>query len=540
MARSSALVGRRFSLLALLALVAVAGAARAVAAPADDAAIHHLLDRLTYGPRPGDVDRVRSIGASAFIEQQLAPERLDDAAVDATLRDLRTLTLSIPDLLREYPRPEPGLREKVQIGEMSRQELMDRYPLERRPGRIVAELQAARVVRAVASPRQLNEVMVDFWLNHFNVFSGKGAVRWYLPAWERDVVRPHALGRFPELLAATARHPAMLFYLDNWLSARPDFVIPAGPQRGRRAGLNENYARELMELHTLGVDGGYTQQDVRAVARAFTGWTIERPYQVGRFLYRPGMHDAGDKVVLGRQLAAGGGVRDGERVLDMLARHPSTARFLATKLVRRFVADDPPPALVEQVAATYQRTGGDVRAMLRTIFTAPEFLAPEARGTKTKKPFEFVVSAVRSLGGTVSAEGGMALARAAAQIGEPLYGAEPPTGHPDRAEPWINPGALLARMNFALSLAHGRVPGVQVNVGALTAGVDRREPQVVLDRLLGVVLPGGATEATRAVLSRQLGEPQITRLTPDDRGPANTDVEMLLALVIGAPEFQRR
>jgi uncharacterized protein (DUF1800 family) len=252
------------------------------------------------------------------------------------------------------------------------------------------------------------------------------------------------------------------------------------------------------------------------------------------------MHDSGEKVVLGRRLAAGGGLRDGEHVLDQLARHPSTARFLATKLVRRFVADDPPQALVEQVAATYQRTGGDIRAMLRTIFTAAEFRAPEARGVKIKKPFEFVVSAVRSLGGTVNAEGGMSLARVAAQIGEPLYGAEPPTGHPDRAEPWINPGALLARMKFALSLAHGRVPGVQVNVDALTAGVDRRQPQVVLDRLLGAVLPGGATEATRAVLSRQLSEPQIIRLTPDDRGPANTDVEMLLALVIGAPEFQRR
>jgi uncharacterized protein (DUF1800 family) len=427
----------------------------------------------------------------------------------------------------------------MQSGQMSRQELMERYPPERRPARIVGELQAARAVRAVTSARQLQEVMVDFWLNHFNVFAGKGAVRWYLPAWEREVIRPHAMGRFPDLLRATARHPAMLFYLDNWVSARPDFVIPAGPQQGRRAGLNENYARELMELHTLGVDGGYTQHDVREVARAFTGWTIERPQQVGRFLFRPGMHDPGEKVVLGWRLPAGGGQQDGERVLDQLGRHPATARFLATKLVRRFVADDPPPALVTEVTATYQRTAGDIRAMLRTIFTAPEFFGPEARQAKIKKPFEFVVSAVRALGGTVSAEGGFALARAAAQIGEPLYGAEPPTGHPDRAEPWVNSGALLARMNFALTLAHGRVPGVQVDLAALTAGVDRRQPQIVLDRLLGVLLPG-ASETTRAVLGRQLSDPQITRMTPDDRGPANTDVEMLLALVIGAPEFQRR
>jgi uncharacterized protein (DUF1800 family) len=530
---------RRLGIVALV-LVALAGAARATAASNDDAAIRHLLDRLTYGPRPGEVERVRSIGASAFVEQQLAPDTLDDQAVEATLRELRALTLSIPELLREYPRIDPTVREQMQSGEMSRRELMERYPPERRPARIVAELQAARAVRAVTSARQLQEVMVDFWLNHFSVFSDKGAVRWYLPAWEREVIRPHAMGRFPDLLRATARHPAMLFYLDNWVSARPDYVIPAGPQQGRRAGLNENYARELMELHTLGVDGGYTQQDVREVARAFTGWTIERPRQVGRFLFRPGMHDTADKVVLGWRLPAGRGQQDGERVLDLLARNPATARFVATKLVRRFVADEPPPALVERVAGTYQRTAGDIRAMLRTIVTAPEFMAPEARQAKIKKPFEFVVSAVRALGGGVSAEGGGALARAAAQIGEPLYGAEPPTGYPDRAEPWVNPGTLLARMNFALTLAHGRMAGVQVDVAALAAGPDRREPRAVLDRLLSALLPGGASETTRAVLGRQLSDPQITRLTPDDRAPANTDVEMLLALVIGAPEFQRR
>ena len=524
-----------------LVLVALAGAAQATAAASDDAAIRHLLGRLTYGARPGDVERVRSIGLSAFIEQQLAPENLDDQTVEDTLHELRTRTLSIPELLREYPRLDPTVRERMQSGEMSRRELMERYPVERRPAQIVAELQAARAVRAVTSARQLQEVMVDFWLNHFNVFSDKGAVRWYLPAWEREVIRPHAMGRFPDLLRATARHPAMLFYLDNWRQRAAGLCDrPSGPQQGRRAGLNENYARELMELHTLGVDGGYTQQDVREVARAFTGWTIERPQQVGRFLFRPGMHDTADKVVLGGRLPAGGGQQDGERVLDLLARNPATARFLATKLVRRFVADEPPPALVERVAGTYQRTAGDIRAMLRTIVTAPEFLAPEARRTKIKKPFEFVVSAVRALGGGVSAEGGRALARATAQIGEPLYGAEPPTGHPDRAEPWVNPGTLLARMNFALTLAHGRVPGVRVDVAALTASLDRREPRAVLDRLLGALLPDGASETTRAVLGRQLSDPQITRLTPDDRAPANTDVEMLLALVIGAPEFQRR
>ena len=538
----SSSAARRLGIAATLVALVAGTTAAAVAplGPTDEATALHALNRLTYGPRPGDVERVRAIGVQAYIERQLAPEKLDDAAADRALRDLTTLRMSIADLLREYPRPEPGLREKVQSGEMSRREVMERYPLEKRPARIVAELAAAKAARVVMSERQLQEVMVDFWFNHFNVFAGKGADRWYVTAYERDAIRPHALGRFPDLVRATARHPAMLFYLDNWLSAKPDFVVPAGPNQGRRAGLNENYARELMELHTLGVDGGYTQQDVREVARAFTGWSIQRPQEQGRFVFRARMHDTGEKVVLGQRIAAGGGQEDGERVIEILTRHPSTARFVATKLARRFVSDDPPPPLVERVAATYRRTDGDIQAMLRTIFTAPEFYAEPARRAKIKKPFEFVVSAVRALGGTVDGQGGLVLAQAAARIGEPLYGCEPPTGYPDRAEPWVNPGALLARMNFGLALAQGRLDGVRVDIGALAAGADRREPRAVLDRLLGTILRGDVSASTRAVLVAQLGEPQITRLTPDDQTAANTDVEKLLALVIGAPEFQRR
>jgi len=331
----------------------------------------------------------------------------------------------------------------------------------------------------------------------------------------------------------------MLFYLDNWLSARGDFVLRAGPNAGRRSGLNENYARELMELHTLGVDGGYTQQDVTEVARAFTGWTIERPRIEAAFVFRPAMHDHGDKTVLGRPLRRGG-ERDGEDVLDLLARHPATARFIAGKLVRRFVADDPPPALVERVAAVYRDTGGDVRAMLRAIVASPEFRAPDDAGAKIKKPSELVASAARAVGATVNARGALALARAAAEIGEGFYEAQAPTGHPDRAEAWVSPGALLARMNFGLALTENRLPGVRVDTRALVAGADRREPDAVLERLLATLLHGRASSATRDVLSAQLAAPVITRLTADDRGPADTGVAKLAALVLGSPEFQRR
>ena len=519
-------------IVAALVAPAVAGAQPDATAPAPDrATVLHVLQRLTYGPRPGDVERVQALGLAAWLERQLEPARIDDAAAERALAPLPTLTMSIEDLHREYPRADapqnfaPGASAAP-----------DRS---RRPVRIAGELQASRMVRAVRTERQLQEVMVDFWANHFNVFVGKGELRWYTTAWEREVIRPHALGRFPDLLRASARHPAMLFYLDNWLSARPDYTLPFGPNAGRRSGLNENYARELMELHTLGVDGGYTQKDVTEVARAFTGWTIDRVRVEAHFVFRPAMHDRGEKVVLGHVLRRGG-ERDGEDVLELLARHPATARFIATKLVRRFVADDPPPALVERVAAVYRDTGGDVRAMLRAIAAAPEFLAPPAAGVKIKKPTELVASAARAVGATVNARGGLALARAAAEIGEGFYEAQAPTGHPDRAEAWVSPGALLARLNFALALVENRLPGVRVNAAGLVDGVDRRDPNAVLERLLATLLHGRAGAATRDVLTAQLAAPVITRLTAEDRGPADTDVAKVAALVLGSPEFQRR
>lgn len=514
-----------------------------------DQRILHVLDRLGYGPRPGDVERVRRMGIAAYIERQLSPRDIPDSATEQAVAGYPALALSTAQLVREYPLPAPKVRQRLAQGDMSRQDMMQMFPLARRPAIITAQLQAARITRAVMSERQLEEVMVDFWFNHFNVYAQKGAVRWMVPAYEREAIRPYALGRFRDLVLASARHPAMLFYLDNWMSTRADLVVPRGPNAGRRLGLNENYARELMELHTLGVDGGYTQRDVIEVARCFTGWSIDRPQQGGGFIFRPLAHDRGAKRVLGQVIPAGGGEQDGERVIDILVRHPSTARFIATKLARRFVSDDPPAALVQRAADTFQRTDGDVRAVLTTIFTSPEFWSSEAYRAKIKTPLEVVASAVRSLDGRVDgagggfgpfAGGGLPLAREVAKLGEPLYEAQPPTGYPDRAEAWVNTGALLGRMNFALGLAHNRVRGTRVDLAGLLGGADRGEPGQVLDRLLALVLHGEATARTRAVLSSELESPEITRTTAYDRVSKDTDVEKLAALVLGSPEFQRR
>jgi len=509
-----------------------------------DQVILHALNRLGYGPRPGDVERVRRMGLAAYIERQLDPSRIPDPAVEQALASYPVLAQSAAALYRDYPPLTPQVQQRLTSGEMSRQEIMETYPAERRPAAINGQMQAARITRAIASDRQLAEVMVDFWFNHFNVYAQKGAVRWMLPAYEREAIRPHALGRFRDLVRATARHPAMLFYLDNWLSTRADFVVPGGANAGRRMGLNENYARELMELHTLGVDGGYTQQDVVEVARCFTGWTIDRPQQGGGFIFRPAAHDRGAKRVLGQVIPAGGGQHDGEHVIDILVRHEATARFIATKLARRFVSDDPPAALVERTAATFRRTDGDIRATLETIVTSPEFWSAEAYRAKIKTPLEVVASAVRALDGRLVADpvgdGGIALAREVGKLGAPLYEAQPPTGYPDRAEAWVNTGALLGRMNFALGLAQNRVRGARVDVAGFLTNTDRTQPAQVLDRLLAVVLHGEASARTRAVLAGQLESPEITRTTTYDRVAKDTDVEKLAALVLGSPEFQRR
>jgi uncharacterized protein (DUF1800 family) len=557
-----------FPVVVLSALVAsaVVGADQgrsAVPANPDDKVIIHVLNRIGFGPRADDVERVRRIGLASYIEQQLHPDRIPDAALATRLNGFTTLTKSTRELSEEYFMPAQMERRRAQRQaandpamrpnetnpdgatrrEMRTPEQIQAMQAQRQ---VITELMQQKVLRAAYSERQLEEVMADFWFNHFNVFIGKGQVRTYLTEYERDTIRPRTLGKFRNLLGAVAESPAMLFYLDNWQSAAPEGspTEAARPRpgqfgpRGRRPpfgqprtladqpvrpnqpkqrarGLNENYARELMELHTLGVDGGYTQKDVQEVARALTGWTIANPREGGGFRYEPRMHDNGEKVVLGHRIKAGGGKKDGEEVLDLLAAHPSTAHFIATKLARRFVADQPPTALVERAAARFRETSGDIREVVRTIITSPEFFAAEAYRAKVKSPFEFVVSAVRATG--VDAANAMPLVQATQQLGMPLYGCQPPTGYADRADAWVNTGALLNRMNFAVSLTSPRGRGIRQPAGTLTGSL-----ATVRDRIVDGVLAGEISESTRSTVARATETPQA------------------VALLLGSPEFQKR
>jgi uncharacterized protein (DUF1800 family) len=554
--------------LALPAVVPVAGEKNAVPAHPDDKTITHVLNRLGFGPAPGDVERVRAMGLEKYIDEQLHPERIPDAAMAGRLAGFQTLTMSTRELSSEYFMPALMARREQQRQRAAQNPSMESTQPNGPPARTPAEMQAVRgerqvlveltqqkVLRAAYSDRQLEEVMVDFWFNHFNVFAGKGQTRTYLTEYERDAIRPHVLGKFRDLLRATAESPAMLFYLDNWQSSAPagsptmapNERGPQAPMRGRAPigdrpggrrfpggmpqrtpadapqaaqnrrprGLNENYARELMELHTLGVDGGYTQKDVQEVARAFTGWTIANPRQGGGFAFEPRMHDDGEKVVLGHKIKPGGGKKDGEEVLDILAAHPSAARFISLKLARRFVSDDPPPAVVDRAAKRFRETGGDIREVVRTLVTSPEFFAAASYRAKVKTPFEFVVSAVRGSGTDLA--NAMPAVQALREMGMPLYMCQPPTGYADRADAWVNTGALLTRMNFAVALASGRGPAFRGGGGDALPGATASR-----DTIVNSVLAGDLSESTSATLAKA------------------TEPRQAVALVLGSPEFQRR
>ncbi|MBV9506554.1 MAG: DUF1800 domain-containing protein [Acidobacteriia bacterium] len=526
----------------------------------------HALNRLTFGPRPGDVARVQAIGLKKWMDLQLHPERIpENPLLTEKLQALDSLFMTSEQMVDNYPPPQ--MVRRMLAGRlpfptdpdrrMMIQKLVDRFerrqkqgdqapapeqevsglltpeqlrslrtgtPAERLaafqalpssaqddvllvlpqgirqgmyaaaspelrrkieltagPQQVVAlDLTEGKLLRAIYSERQLQEILTDFWFNHFNVYLDKGADRFLVTAYERDVIRPHVFGKFRDLLEATAKSPAMLFYLDNWQSVGPK-PAPGGRLGKNRSGLNENYGRELMELHTLGVDGGYTQQDVTEVARCFTGWTINRPDLGGAFTFNPRMHDTGEKTVLGVKIPANGGVEDGEKVLDILARRPATARFISRKLAIRFVADDPPPALVDRMAQTFLKTGGDLREVMRTMLGSKEFWSAGAYRSKMKSPLELVASAVRAGNGNV--DYASALVNQVAQMGEPLYRKQEPTGYSNSGKDWINSAGLLARMNFALNLANNKVPGVAVDAakaaepGDSAAGVPLGSPE---------------------------------------------------------------
>jgi uncharacterized protein (DUF1800 family) len=608
----------------------------------------HALNRLTFGPRPGDVDHVLAIGVDKWIDQQLHPEKIDDSALDARLSPFRTLRMDTREIVENFPSeqmikavadgkqslPSDPLKRAVYQAQLERyqdkedrkqqtaiagpdkvadderarrqqeradvdqkvEELLDMPPDQRMkavlkmapeeqrimtnalqgdrrdefmegmnprqretiealnyPQQVVTnELVEGKLFRAIYSDRQLLEVMTDFWFNHFNVFVGKGPDRYLLTSYERDVIRTHALGKFEDLLVATAQSPAMLFYLDNWLSVGPNSDVANGipkqanrqsrqrvrnkgqtnQSKGKRNGLNENYGRELMELHTLGVNGGYTQQDVTEVARVFTGWTLKQPKQGGGFTFEERTHEPGDKMVLGHRIKPKG-EKEGLEVLHILAHHPSTAKFICTNLAIRFVSDEPPQPLVDRMTQTFLKKDGNIREVLKTMLDSPEFWAPDAYRAKVKTPLEFVVSAVRASGAQVTEA--MPIARQLQNMGMPLYGMQPPTGYSMKADAWVNSSALLGRMNFALALTSGKVKGVQVD----SDQAQNNDPQQSLATLENSLLAGDVSKQTHDVISARLQDSKISHRKLDDPArPPNTG--LIAGLLLGSPEFQRR
>jgi uncharacterized protein (DUF1800 family) len=551
-----------------------------------------LVSRITFGPRPGDLERVRDKGLKAFLDEQLHPERLDDSALQARLANLPTLSMSTGELMRKYPAPNQfqQARMHMEMESTGQQGLtashaatalgmegMSSTQASDTSQEVVAELGREGLLRAVYSERQLEEVMVQFWMNHFNIFAGKGPDKWMLTSFERDTIRPHALGKFEDLLVATARSPAMLFYLDNWMSAAPGSnpqpllgprlasgagwrrfggglmpaafaagdsgprFLKAGAPNGQKRGLNENYGRELMELHTLGVDGGYTQQDVIELARCLTGWTVRRPREEAEFFFNPSIHDDGPKTVLGYKIAAGRGIEDGLEALHILATHPSTARFVSQKLCRRFVADNPPISLVERASHDFANTNGDVRATLKTILSSSEFYSEAAYRVKVKSPLEMAASTLRAFDADTDAA--RPLIGLMARMGEPPFRYQAPAGYADLENTWISSSSLLARLNFATIIVSNRVPGTRIDFASAAANVE--SPASMVDdlsrRLTGEVLSASSRQAILTSLQDIQGQSaSAAHSLPADEPERFATLVTVAALVIGSPEFQRR
>ena len=588
-----------------------------------DQQVNHVLSRLTFGARAGDVESVRQMGVDRWIASQLQPERIGDGGAEGFFAGFESYHTSAAELQRKYP-PPPQILNRLggDRTKLSHDDSVQLQQSQQGLRRITTELEGGRVARAVLSERQLQEVMTDFWLNHFTVYIQKNPrERYHIAEYENATIRPNALGKFRTLLDAVAKSPAMLIYLDNALSQadsnRPKLMAGGGrggrgvgrggqllPGRGGRGlppgvtpemaqpaanrrptGLNENYGRELLELHTLGVDGGYSQQDVINVARALTGWTVEPPrLGGGGFYFAPAMHDAGEKMVLGHTLKAGRGIEDGEDVLDIVSRHPSTAKYIAFKLARRFVSDVPPQELVERAAMTFQRTDGDIREVVRTIVTSPEFFSRAAYRSKVKSPFEVVVSAMRALGAQPDAT--PRAAQIIATLGEPIYGHQSPNGWPETGDQWMNTGAILNRINFGTLVAANRLPGASPTSFPGAEKLRGAPLDAQVDGVIGALLAGEASSDTRAILrsgenpflksnaakdstgvQQLITEPEPDPMMappppgPGQRPPAPGQggrggglgpmanlgrlpelkgLPLLVGLAIGSPEFQRR
>jgi uncharacterized protein (DUF1800 family) len=571
--------------------------------------IVHVLNRLGYGPRPGDVERIRQIGLEKYIEQQLYPEKIDDSALEKKLDEFEILKMRSGPLMKDYYQEIKRFIQNQKAMGGSSDEMKASYglnvgkdakaaeaetqktPQERLKDlesrislRVVGELQNAKIIAAIESERQLYEVLVDFWSNHFNIDVKKGASRVLKAIDDREVIRPHVLGKFRDLLGASAKSPAMLFYLDNVGNTTEremsvmeqrmrNHVIgkfagvsmttqdPSEMKPKKEGGVNENYGREILELHTLGVDGGYSQKDVQEVSRCFTGWGYH--FLNGNFEFHGKRHDAGEKTVLGQTIPAGGGMKDGERVLDLLASHPSTAKFISSKLCRRFISDDPPQALVDRVSQVFIKTDGDLREVVRAIITSPEFFSSGSYRSKIKSSFEFAVSAVRAMdgscktgdpyekvrhalegGGTIAIPNGFISADKVAlikkkslnwniyEMGQPLFAFAAPTGYPEDSKKWVSTGALVARLNFATALTTQNVLDAIVDPATLMNGSDIDQPNKVLDRLLKLLLHGEVSESTRKTLMKEGVEPAEKAGT--------VDVAQITGLILGSPEFQRR
>ncbi len=637
----------------------------------EDQKILHVLNRLGYGARPGDAAKVKAMGLQKYIDQQLNPAAIPDPVAEAKVKGLDVFNMSTAELFAKYPNPGALLKQleggkaaqanaqnqknaKAQAAgdptdvtdaqkKARRDELQALYAkYDLKPaGQIVPQIVANRVLRDVYSERQLQEVMVDFWQNHFNVYAGKAAVRWYIPSYERDVLRPNALGNFRDLLVGTAQHPAMLFYLDNFESVSPNAQpqgnaqnaarvqqmvqsgqpLPpqlrerlkqqfnvndaqldqrlkemranpqAAPKGQQKRGLNENYARELMELHTLGVDNGYTQKDIIEVAKCFSGWTIADPrgyrkaaaseiqgkedkrinrlqrqagvpddIESGEFYFNSRWHDNGTKTVMGQTINAGG-EKDGLKVLDMLVSSPNTAKFIAKKLAIKFVSDTPSDEFVGRIADAFHKSNGDIKTTLRAIFNDKEFYAPENYRAKIKSPIELAVSSVRTLGADTDAS--PAMVAMLTKLGEVPYGYQAPTGYPDLAADWVNTGALLERLNFAVAIASNRIPGTRVDLKAY----DQKDKSKTLDKAIDEILGGEISPGTRTMLLKQIDQPlpevkagsemndaqmEVPNMrSPGEKGAQNRQARLLnpsgnpevfkvVSLVLGTPEFQRQ